>query len=86
MIARDIKVGDVIGDWEVTDVALLVGPMEEHREYAPADPEHVGVAKILNFGNRPAFEIVLVKLVDANDETGWPATRGDWFLADAEVG
>jgi hypothetical protein len=86
MKARDIKVGDVIGEWRVTDVALLVGPIEEYVEYAPADPEHQGVAKILNFGNRPSFEVVLVKFEarPLPNDAAYPATRGDWFLADAE--
>jgi hypothetical protein len=87
VIARDIKVGDVIGEWRVTDVALLVGHPEHYSEYVPVDPEHLGVTVGLRDGQRPAFEVVLVKFEDANPSpAGYQMSpRGDWFLADAEV-
>lgn len=90
MKARDLKAGDRVGDYIVKDCELLEGQMVQFTSMGPPDPDTLE-SKIIGFGQRPAFEIVMVYVEAAPfgpDENYAPirlSQQWRWYRADAEV-
>jgi hypothetical protein len=88
--ARDLKARDRVGDYIVKDCELLEGPMAQFHTMGPADSA-TGLSTIIDFAQKPAFEIVLVYLEAAPfgpDENYAPirlSQQWRWYRADAEV-
>ena len=60
MKASELEIGTVVGDYRVADLERLEGPMEQYHEYGPIDPA-TSLPATISMGQRPIFEIVLVK-------------------------
>jgi hypothetical protein len=87
-LARDLKPGDRIGDHIVKDCELLEGPMGTVIEMGPIDLDTMLQPTTFTEYQKPAFEIVLVYLVDAHepDEVSIHiAEQWRWYRADEEV-
>ena len=60
MKASELEIGTVVGEYRVTDMERIEGPMQEYAEYGPIDPA-TSLPTSITQGAKPAFRIVLVK-------------------------